>query len=331
MKVARGPAGAGILMASAVFVTGARGADCVLPSWDPGPPLDVAVTEPAVTSCGGLAYAASGGLFRGYSPVTGTWRALPPTPIPVSHATLACDAAGGRLFLFGGIDISAAVVSLVQAYTVATNTWSVSAVTLPSPRMAMVSGTIGGSIYLVAGFDGALVPQTQNWRFNLTTSTFTRRASLPAPRGRPAAGVSGGRLYVMGGQKDLSGAAAESNYEYDPATNTWATKQSLPMAVNNAGGTALSTLSPQCAGDIIVVGGGIPMPQPTAVTQIYSVATDSWSPGPPLPTARFGLRAAQAGDALIAVGGFDGTSTVATVDLIQGPPLLEELQETGVD
>jgi len=48
--------------------------------------------------------------------------------------------------------------------------------------------------------------------------------------------------------------------------------------------------------------------------------------GPTLPTGRFSLQAVQAGNTLIAFGGYDGSSKVTTVDRIQGLPLPVGLQ-----
>jgi N-acetylneuraminic acid mutarotase len=320
----------------AAFVNGARAGTCSLPpNWESGGKLAGAVHAPAVTSCAGFVYVASGGSvpppgggdtphLQRYDPAAQVWTMLAPVPVPVAGATLACDAAGGRLFLFGGVDISGAVLDLVQVYTLVTNTWDAPlSLRLPSPRVAMGSGVIGGSVYLAGGANNGFAAEAQNWEFSLAAGTYLTRAALPSPRHRPASGVSGGRLYIMGGQETGNGLAIPTNYEYDPIANSWTQKMDLPTAVSNAGGTALSrTSATDCDGDIIVVGGGAPPPLATSITQIYDVASNSWTPGPTLSTARYGLRAAQAGEALIVVGGsLDASTTVNTVDRIQPVPV----------
>jgi N-acetylneuraminic acid mutarotase len=131
----------------------------------------------------------------------------------------------------------------------------------------------------------------------------------------------------MGG-RDGASTAADSNYRYNPSTNLWEQKTSLLLGVSGPGGTELAAPG-NCSGDIIVVGGQSPIPQPTAFTQIYDVATDSWSPGNPLPTALSGLKAAQVADILLAIAGYDGTNTVATAYVSQPVPV--ELQTFRVE
>jgi N-acetylneuraminic acid mutarotase len=307
----------------------------------------------AVTSDGSFVYSASGAnvvpsggnvnLFRRYNPTTNVWEVLPDVPTAVAGATLAYDAAGGRLFLFGGADISTTILTLVQVFTFSTNSWTPGP-PLPAPRTAMGGGVVGGRVYLVGG--SALASggsADQNWEFDPGAGTYAVKALLPSPLAAPGSGISGGRLYIMGG-RDAANNALNSNYEYDPATDSWATKAPLDIAVNAPGGTALGAMTAECHGDIIIIGGGTPFldgegvpagaaraPESTPLTQIYDIATNTWGAGPTLPTARFSLRAGQAGNTLIAFGGYDGIGTVATVDRIQGPPLPVQLQGFQVE
>ncbi len=335
---------AGAALITAVWANGAQAQPCVLPAWGSGSPMGAAVYGHAATSDGAFIYSASGGssfpgngdvnLFQRYDPVANAWNPLAPVPTAVTGATLAYDAAGGpngpRLFLFGGLDVSQNTLTQVQVYTLATNTWVTTGPTLPAPRRAMGSGAIGGLIYLVGGFDGVNLAGNQNWEFNPATGTYTDRATLPSAVARPGSGVSGGRLYVISGN-DSAGGFVNTNYEYSPPpTNMWATRAPILVAVNHPGGTALSAMTAECHGDIIIVGGGTPSVL-TNISQLYDVASDSWSLGPSLLTGRYNLRAAQAGNTLIAFGGYDGSTTVATVDRIQGPPLPVQLQGFWVE
>ena len=348
----------GAALMTVAWASGAQAGTCNLPPWNtpaPGAPMGAAVYGHAVTSDGAFIYSASGGsffpggadvtLFQRYDPVANAWTTLAPVPTPVGGATLAYDAVGGRLFLFGGLDASLNVLALVQVYTIATNTWVTTGPTLPGPRFAMGSGLIGGVIYLVGGFStyNPNLAEMQNWAFNPTTGTYTNRATLPVAKARPGSGVSGGRLYVISGQ-DNTGGLVNTNYEYNPAANTWAARAPTLTAVSSPGGTALSAMTDECHGDIIIVGGGTPIlggeavppglsraPESTNISQLYDVAADTWSSGPTLNTGRYALRAAQAGNTLIAFGGYDGSTTVATVDRIQGPPLPVQLQSFRVE
>ena len=340
----------GAALMSAVCTSGAQAGTCTtLPAWTGGPPLAAAVYGPASTSAGGYIYSASGGtfpiggtstLFRRYNPASNVWEPLADVPIAVFGATLAHDAAGGRLFLFGGV--GSVVLNQVQVYNIASNTWS-TGTQLPLPRYGMAGGVIGGKIYLVGGIQsGTSVAQSQNWEFDFATQTYTPKLSLPTAQARAGYAVAGGKLYVIAGHNDV-GALVTTNYEYDPATNTWATRTPIPAFANQPGAVTLGAATPECHGDIMIVSGGTPAlgakadsdpsraPDSTPITWLYDVATDAWSMGPPLTTGRFALRAEQVGDIVIAFGGYDGVNTVATVDRMQGFPLPVELQSFRVE
>lgn len=343
---------AGALLLTVVGASGGQAGSCALPAWTGAPIVGNDVYGPAVTSAGGFIYAVSGysasiggwvNQFRRYDPATNAWTGLASVPIAREMGSLAYDAAGGRLFFFGGVMVGGPV-STVHVYTIATNTWAVGP-SLPAPRTQMGSGVIGGMVYLVGGFSAVTpTPATthdQTWEFNPATGTYTPRAILPATLGGAGSAVSGGRLYIMGG-RDAVNTQRNTNYEFDPVANTWAVRAVLPNAVNVPGSTALSGAA-SCNGDIILVGGGNPVlensvspgaaraMETTNITQLYNVATNSWSAGPSLATGRSFIGAAQAGNTLLAVGGYTGSTSVATVDRIAGPPLPVELQDFRVE
>jgi hypothetical protein len=338
---ARSLTGAGVL--TLLGATGALAQVCPLPAFTVGAPVGTDMYGPGIASAGGLVYVAGGysfstggvvNQFKSYNPATNTWATLANLPTAVSMGSLAYDAVGGRLFLFGGTNVTVGPFNISQVYNIATNTWSAGP-NLPDFRAFMSSGTIGNFIYLVGGYStGNVSPAfNTNWQFNPVTGTFTTKAVLPALLGGAGSAVSGGRLYVIGGRTDAN-IVVQTNYEYDPVADTWATKAPLPGATGNVpGATALSGTA-ACTGDIIVTGGGNPFgpseatfPDPsrsieaTAATNLYDVATNTWSAGPTMGTPRSFTTAAQAADNLIVVGGYTGATTTAAVDRIAGPPL----------
>ena len=322
--------------------TGALAQVCPLPPWTAGPTFGTDAYGVAVTNAAGLIYAAGGysfsaagnvNQFKSYNPVTNTWTTLANLPTATAISSLVYDAVGGRLFLFGGNTAPATVTNITQVYTIATNIWAPGP-NMPDFRSFMASGVLpNGMMHLVSGYStGNISPAfNTNWQFNPVTLTFTTKAVLPATLGGAAAAVSGGRLYVMGGRTDLN-AIVNSNYEYDPVADVWATKATLPTAVNVAGGAALSG-TPACQGDVIVAGGGTPFegieafpdpartPNALSVTQLYDVATNTWSAGPNMTSSRAFVNSTQAADTLLVVGGYNGSTTVNSTDRIAGPPL----------
>jgi len=169
---------AGAMLLTALGASGAHAGSCALPAWTGAPIVGNDVYGPAVTSAGGFIYAVSGysasiggwvNQFRRYDPATNAWTGLASVPIAREMGSLAYDAAGGRLFFFGGVMVGGPV-STVHVYTIATNSWTVGP-SLPAPRTQMGSGVIGGMVYLVGGFSAVTpTPATthdQTWEFSL--------------------------------------------------------------------------------------------------------------------------------------------------------------------
>src|SRR4029079_13016129 len=103
---------------------------------------------------GGYSFSAAGSVnaFRSYNPATNTWATLAPGPdIMSSEASAGYSPINNKVYLFGGEDVGAAVVSnATRIYDIASNTWSAGA-TMPDVRAFMASGYFNGKIYLVAG------------------------------------------------------------------------------------------------------------------------------------------------------------------------------------
>ena len=333
------------MLLAAAGASGAEAGICGnLPTWGVGPQLAEAVYGPASTTANGLVYVASGGTtfptgaplslrFQRYDPTSNAWTLLADVPTPVFGATLAHDAAGGRLFLFGGSAGAPAGTQAVHVYNIGSNTWIPNFSQLPAPRFAMASGVIGGKIYLVGGFESlANVATSQNWEFDPADGTYTNQASLPTPQARTGFAVSGGQLYVISGVNQ-NGLLVQNHYRYTPPPiDMWDPRTPIPNPVNQPGATAIGAMTPICHGDIMIVSGGTPV-LGTNITQLYDVATNTWSSGPPLTTGRFALRAEQVGDTILAFGGYDAVAgiMVDTVDKMQGPPLPVELQSLRVE
>jgi N-acetylneuraminic acid mutarotase len=315
-------------------------AQCTLPAWGAGPPVGTDLYGASVTNAGGAIYSAggysfSGGgtttLFQRYDVGANTWTTLAPLPTAMALGTLASDPVGNRLFLFGGTPDGAVASGVVQVYSIATDTWSAGPA-LPDTRELMGGGTLGNVIYLVAGYSTGQVTdsQNQNWLFDPGAGTYTPKAVLPAALGGAGSAVVGGKIYIMGGRDGVT-SQLNTNFGYDPGTDTWATLAVVPTAVNVPAGAGLS--GDGCTGRVFLAGGGNPflhgLAAPrraehiltTGIVQLYDPGTDSWATGPALPVGRSFASATQAGDTLLVIGGYDGGTTVNTVNRIQGAPL----------
>jgi N-acetylneuraminic acid mutarotase len=120
---------------------------------------------------------------------------------------------------------------------VASNTWITRANMWSTERFdfatAVVTNASGQSIlYAIGGRTATGAPLGKVMAYNVSTNTWTTKASLPRPHyGTNGAGVLNGKIYISGGCFQLS--CTYSGYSnrlfmYDPATNVWTEKSRMP-------------------------------------------------------------------------------------------------------
>lgn len=117
------------------------------------------------------------------------------------------------------------------------------------------------------------------------------------PTARTFLGVAAvnGKIYAIGGHKSGSGFLS-TNEEYDPVTNTWATKASMPTPRYFFGIAVWQ-------GRIYVIGGQTEQAVSTGINEVYDPSTDSWTSKTSMPTSRYGLSAEVVNDRIYATGG----------------------------
>jgi N-acetylneuraminic acid mutarotase len=159
--------------------------------------------------------------------------------------------------------------------------------------------------------DGATIRSTAPQQ--LTSSTLGAWTSLaPMPTARHAVGLAavGGRLYAIGG----FGASGQlgTNEEYDPATNTWRSRNPLPSTPTDFGGTNAAVVN-----DTIYMIGGNASGFCTSLVRAYHPATDTWSTKAPMPTPRCHLAVVALNGLIYAIGGTNtqGSLNYTTVEV----------------
>ena len=103
-----------------------------------------------------------------------------------------------------------------------------------------------------------------------------------------------GKFYVIGGY-DSTGLSSR-NEEYDPLTQSWTIKASMPTPRWHATSAAVN-------GKMYVIGGADGNFAALAVVEEYDPATDTWTTRASLPTARFDTGSAEIGGEIYVVGG----------------------------
>jgi N-acetylneuraminic acid mutarotase len=157
-------------------------------------------------------------------------------------------------------------------------------------RLALVAVLLGGCLG-VETYSRAPVDQSAPGR-------WATLAPMPTPRQEVAAAAYGGHVWVIGGL-GAGGEPVPTVERYDPASDSWDVRPSLPIAVHHAAAVAV--------GDRLFVLGGYTGGRVrwTALDSVWewSEARGSWEKRPPMPTARGGLAAVTLGEKIHALGG----------------------------
>jgi N-acetylneuraminic acid mutarotase len=178
--------------------------------------------------------------------------------MPSERAAHASVAAGGLLYVVGGVGPDAAAT---WTYNPATNAWSASRVSLPTLREHITAAVVNDRIYVISGRWGSQNIGTVE-EYNPATNTWTSKAPIPTARSGITSAVLDGKIHVTDGE-DLSSANTYYQHEvYDPATDTWATLPRMPTARHGLASGAAN-------GRWFVIGGGL-----FAGNQTYSSLTN---------------------------------------------------------
>jgi N-acetylneuraminic acid mutarotase len=125
-------------------------------------------------------------------------------------------------------------------------------------------------------------------------NSWIERTPMNEARGRLGVVTANGKIYAIGGDAGRLGGLIGSQYknagtslvlnvteEYDPATNTWSFKASMPTP-RDYFGVAI------CNGKIYCIGGMTPTAI-TAVNEVYDPASDTWETKTPMPAIGYWL------------------------------------------
>jgi len=179
------------------------------------------------------------------------------------------------------------------------------AIPSPTKRTEVAAGTLSDKIYVVGGFEQPSLGNVLNLSitpslevYDPSTDRWTVKAPLPVGLHHVGLGVTGGRLYVIGGYKQ-SGLSVwqpvATVYAYDPATDTWAERASMP--------TARGALSVTVHDGKLYAIGGYDRNANSAAVEVYDPARNTWVSRAPLPTPRDHLASATVSGKIYAIGG----------------------------
>jgi N-acetylneuraminic acid mutarotase len=225
----------------------------------------------------------------------------------------------GRIYIAGGFAGNGSTSNVLEIFDPTTNSWSTGP-DLPEPRHHIGLVTLDGTIYGIGGFmpDATTIwgVRGEVFRLDISGGSWLPGTSMLTPRGEHVAAAHGEKIFVMGGRNDQL-VDTNLNEEYDPATDRWTQRASMPTARNSAAGAVIDSL-------IYIVGGRITtsgsITNMTA-NEAYSPTTDTWHRRADMPSARGGLAAAAWNGKLYLFGGelFAGGGTVFATPLEYDP------------
>lgn len=248
----------------------------------------------------------------------GKWIKLAPFPEPAEE--LLGASVGGKMYVFCGLAPGWKPMGLVYEYDPASDKWTKKkAMPLLSHHVALAE--YRGKIYAFGGFaypqsgPAAWMPVDNAWEYDPATDIWKPLAPMPTKRGSPVAAVVGDRIYVIGGaalppgSKDTAILPTRPHMslgtveEYDPSTNTWRVRASMPTPRNHATAAAVNS-------KIYVIGGRTGTAFVTSgssnvdVVEEYDPATDSWgSARARMPSARSAMASAAYEGRIYVTGG----------------------------
>ena len=211
------------------------------------------------------------------------------------------------IYVVGGYSPTGAVppffwTSTVQAYNVATNSWSLKK-SLPAPRAQLHGASvINGRLYVTGGGNSAGVPTKTLFVYTPATNTWSRKADLPQAGWNGAQGVIAGLLYVYVGRTQNQ---EDGFFRYNPTTNTWIRLAPPPTEHSNP---AVGVIG----GKFYLAGGQTSVAISKAL-DVYNPATNTWTTKAPMPEPRSNMASTVInGRLFVASGIVDGVGKVAT-------------------
>jgi N-acetylneuraminic acid mutarotase len=210
----------------------------------------------------------------------------------------------GEILAIGGGNGEGERFDLVEAYNPTTNTWATKA-PMPAANRDFGIATINNKVYVVGGYPH----YTANQVYDLATNTWTVKAAMPIRRAAlGAAAGPNGKLYIFGGENPGGGDISESDtvMEYDPTTNTWATKTSMPTRRHSLKAITADN------GKIYAIGGF--NSSMVGTVEEYDPLTDSWVTKTSMPTPRVEFGLAKFDGKIYAISGGDPEGPINSVE-----------------
>jgi len=305
-----------------------------LGAWSAAPSLPSVQESGAAAAASGKVYALGGVLVPdalntvvAFDPGTQTWTTR--TSMLSARGELAAAEANGLLYAIGGrtgvSHSNSFFLSSVERYDPATNSWTPRA-SMQTARAGLVAASVNGVVYAAGGsVDSSLTATAALEAYDPATDFWSVKAPMPAARSYATGGVVDGILYVVGGYGQVAVDSTDplvtpDVQAYNPATNSWSFKASLPIPLARAASA---------------VADGVLYVFNDQLAFAYDPVADAWSVKAPLRTPRTHLLAASLNGVVYAIGGVGGTTGTEVETFVDGlrwsssAPSVARIAQTG--
>jgi hypothetical protein len=220
----------------------------------------------------------------------------PPTPADSFHVTVAFTRPDGYIIENHYDTNSEGALSFKTSQAMIGN-WTL--------KLTFPGQTFGDTYYLPSESQitfTRLPPPPLPWS---AVGNWTRKAPMHVARGGLGVAVVNDRIYAIGGSTaggwspgSATGGYVGTNEEYDPSTDTWTFKKSMPTPREHFGIAVYKN-------KIYCIGGK--NNGALGVNEVYDPETDTWETRTAMPTARWALQANVVNSKIYLIGGTSGS------------------------
>jgi N-acetylneuraminic acid mutarotase len=237
-----------------------------------------------------------------------------------ARTALTSSVANNMIYVIGGdiynSDSGYIYYNTNECYNPTSNTWTTKK-NMTTARGGLTSSVVNNMIYVIGGYDYYdTFSLDKNECYNPTSNTWTTKRNMTTGRANVGATVVDDKIYVIGGYRyrisgdDYIGFHSDVNECYNPTSNTWTTKASLPIARD---GATLSTVN----GKIYVIGGRVDdeLNHPVNINRCYNPTSNTWSTKKGMPTTRLGSTASVVDNNIYIIGGWSHSSDLPSNEI----------------
>jgi hypothetical protein len=222
--------------------------------------------------------------------------------MPSARSALTSANDGENIYLVNGFGPEEPVSNEIYKYNLASDSWSVFAVSSIPKRYAS-SAVVDGHLYVFNGqlADGTINPAVEKISLSDGSSAFL--SNNPQPCRSAGAASWNGKIYSFGG-RNSQGNYSNKVLEFNPQTDDWVEIAEMPIAAETEG---------VILNDQLYVLGGFNGSTSNRI-DIYNFTTDTWEPPLTMPYGISAHATAQTGNRIYLVGDFSNLTLLAYFD-----------------